>query len=99
MHISKTIFKNLSRCHNFISLYDLYINRGLHNIKEIEGNKVEQDIEKTIFTLKDNLFDVKNEKIEEIFQEMFDEKTGDDLLNITNAQMEAFAKTFTEVER
>lgn len=52
MHISKTIFKNLSRCHNFISLYDLYINRGLHNIKEIEGNKVEQDIEKTIFTLK-----------------------------------------------
>ena len=99
MHISKTIFKNLSRCHNFISLYDLYINRGLHNIKEIEGNKIEQDIEKTIFTLKDNLFDVKNEKIEEIFQEMFDEKTGDDLLNITNAQMEAFAKTFTEVER
>ena len=73
---SKTIFKNLSRCHNFISLYDLYINRGLHNIKEIEGNKVEQDIEKTIFTLKDNLFDVKNEKIEEIFQEMFDEKRG-----------------------
>lgn len=68
MHISKTIFKNLSRCHNFISLYDLYINRGLHNIKEIEGNKVEQDIEKTIFTLKDNLFDVKNEKLKKYFK-------------------------------
>ena len=28
MYISKTLFKNLSRCQNFISLYDLYINRN-----------------------------------------------------------------------
>ena len=99
MYISKTLFKNLSRCQNFISLYDLYINRGFNGIKKIEGKRVNKDVVDTISTLEDNLFDEKNEKIEEIFQEMFDEETGSELLNVTNAQMEAFSKTFTEVER
>ena len=76
MHISKTIFKNLSRCHNFISLYDLYINRGLHNIKEIEGNKVEQDIEKTIFTLRTIYLMLKTKKLKKYFKKCLMKKRG-----------------------
>ena len=51
MYISKTLFKNLSRCQNFISLYDLYINRGFNGIKKIEGKRVNKDVVDTISTL------------------------------------------------
>ena len=54
---------------------------------------------KDIFLLNNNLFDKKKEKIEELLSEMFDENTGEDLLNLKSDQLEAFASTFTEVER
>ena len=40
MNISKTMFKNFARCRNFVSYYDLYINRFLHEVKEIDGTPV-----------------------------------------------------------
>ena len=82
MNISKTLFKNLSRCHNFMALYDLYINRSFHNIKAINTKKKSTEIMKDIFLLNNNLFDKKKEKIEELLSEMFDENTGEDLLNL-----------------
>ncbi len=99
MNISKTLFKNLSRCHNFMALYDLYINRSFHDIKAINTKKKSTEIMKDIFLLNNNLFDKKKEKIEELLSEMFDENTGEDLLNLKSDQLEAFASTFTEVER
>ena len=40
MNISKSMFKNLSRCKDFASIYDMYIFRNAHHIKEIEGEDV-----------------------------------------------------------
>ena len=40
MNISKTMFKNFARCRNFVSYYDLYINRFLHEVKEIDGTRI-----------------------------------------------------------
>lgn len=105
MNISKTLFKNLTRCNNFISLYDMYINRFLHEVKEIDGaliksNESIDDIYlEDINEMEENIFSDEHEKVLEIFSGMFDDETGVDLTNITNAQMEAFSSIFTEVER
>ncbi len=99
MKISKTLFKNLTRCNNFISYYDLYMNRYLHNVKSIDGIPVtNQDVEQ-MDNIQEGLFTDEDDRISEIFEQMFDEETGEDLTNITSPQLEAFAKTFTEVER
>ena len=37
MKISKSLFKNLSRCDNFASLYDMYTFRNMHHITRIYG--------------------------------------------------------------
>ena len=37
MNISKSMFKNLSRCKDFASIYDMYIFRNDHHVKEIHG--------------------------------------------------------------
>ena len=100
MNISKTLFKNLTRCNNFISLYDMYINRFLHEVREIDGILCNNsDIIDDVVNLEDGLFDDENEKVLEIFSGMFDDESGVDLTEITNAQMEAFKDIFTEVER
>lgn len=99
MNISKTLFKNLTRCHNFSAIYDMYINRFLHEVREINGKEISKELIEDIENLEEGLFTEENEEISEIFSEMFDEETGEDLTEVTNAQMEAFKDIFTEVER
>lgn len=99
MNISKTLFKNLTRCNNFASLYDMYLNRFLHEVKEIDGQFIEKEIIEDINNLEEDLFSEAQDEISDIFSEMFDEETGEDLTEVTNAQMEAFKDIFTEVER
>lgn len=99
MKISKTLFKNLTRCPNFLSYYDIYINRFLHEVKEIDGKPVSTEQIEELDTLDENLFTEEDDHIIEILSDMFDSETGMDLTQITSAQMEAFSDTFTEVER
>ena len=98
MRISKTLFKNFIRCANFPSLYDMYINRGAHNVTEIDGEKV-STVENDVNQMSDTAFTELDDKSMEIFTSMFDEETGVDLTNVTSAQLQAFAETFVEVER
>lgn len=98
MNISKTLFKILSRCHNAPSLYNMYINQGFHDVKEINGF----DIDKIRESLNKIESDEFNEDVIElessILNCMYDEETGDDLTIVTSAQLEAFKEVFTEVE-
>lgn len=97
MNISKSMFKNLSRCKDFVSIYDMYIFRNAHHIKEIKGEDVNK-YKETVDKLADGLFSEEHEKAMEIFNSMFDEETGIDLTQTTNAQMEAYAQYFTDLE-
>ena len=97
MNISKSMFKNLSRCKDFASIYDMYIFRNDHHVKEIHGFDVSK-LNNQLELLPDELFSEENEKAMEIFKSMFDEETGEDLTISTNAQMEAYAEYFTELE-
>ncbi|MBQ8293107.1 MAG: DUF2779 domain-containing protein [Bacilli bacterium] len=97
MNISKSMFKNLSRCKDFASIYDMYVFRNAHHIKEIEGVDV-ASIKSAVDTLEDGLFSEEHEKAMEIFNSIFDEETGEDLTISTNAQMEAYAEYFKELE-
>jgi len=99
MNISKTLFKLLSRCQNAPSLYNMYINRGFHDVKEINGLDLD-NIKKELLTIKeeelsDELLDLETS----IFSNMFDDESGDDLTVVTPAQLEAFQDTFIEVEK
>lgn len=98
MNISKTLFKVLSRCQNAPSLYNMYINRGFHDVKEINGFNLEE-IKEELSKVKDDAFDDEILELEStIFNSMFDEETGEDLTITTSAQLEAFREIFTEVE-
>ncbi len=98
MNISKTLFKVLTRCQNAPSLYNMYINRGFHDVKEINGLDIE-NLKRELATIKDNEFDDELSDLEsQIFNGMFDENTGEDLTILTSAQLEAFKDIFTEVE-
>ncbi len=97
MKISKSLFKNLSRCDNFASLYDMYTFRNMHHIKSIYG-EFKKDIDNTLENIKEGIFDKQTEKAMEIFENMFDEETGEDLTVKTNAQLEAMAPYFTKLE-
>lgn len=97
MNISKSMFKNLSRCKDFASIYDMYIFRNAHHIKEIKGEDISK-YKETIDKLEEGLFSEEHEKAMEIFNSMFDEETGIDLTQTTNAQMEAYAQYFTDLE-
>ncbi len=102
MNISKTLFKNLSRCPSFSAYYDMYLNRFLHEVKEIDGLPITNNIVDEVIDLnltEDDFSDLIDDKLNSIFSEMFDDETGNDLTMFTNAQMEAFKDTFTEVER
>lgn len=122
MNISKSMFKNLSRCKDFASIYDMYVFRNAHHVKEIEGEKAEE-YQTIINNLEEGLFsDEENKAVEilnsmfyedfdneedaeeeanktiEIFNSMFDKETGEDLTFAINAQMEAYAQYFTDLE-
>lgn len=100
MKISKTLFKNFSRCSNFAAYYDIYINRFLHEVKDIDGLQLlTQDILEDIKSYPDDLFDEGRMRLEEIYNDLFDEDTGEDLTIELSPQLEAFQDTFTEVER
>ena len=102
MNISKTLFKNLSRCPSFSAYYDMYLNRFLHEVREIDGLPITNNIVDEVINLNltdDDFSDLVDDKLNSIFSEMFDDETGEDLTIFTNAQMEAFKDTFTEVER
>ena len=58
MNISKTMFKNFARCRNFVSYYDLYINRFLHEVKEIDGTPViTEELLKEMKDIPEGMFD------------------------------------------
>lgn len=98
MNISKTLFKLLSKCENAPSLYNMYINRGFHDVKVINGIEIEM-IKEELSKIKEEefseeLLDVENS----IFSHMFDEETGEDLTIVTSAQLQAFQEIFKDVE-
>ena len=101
MKISKTLFKDFARCKNFLSYYDIYTNRFLHEVKEVDDkvltnyNDILDDMDNLPIDMFSEEYDIK----QEIYDYMFDEDTGEDLTQVTNAQMEAFKNIFTEVER
>lgn len=97
MNISKTLFKTLSRCPNALALYNMYINRAAHDVKEINGvdiNIIKCELE----NLSNDVFSDLTESELSIFEGMFDEDTGEDLTILTSAQLEAFKDIFVEVE-
>ncbi len=97
MNISKSMFKNFTRCNDFISIYDMYLFKNAHHIKNIEGvdiNYIQKDLE----SLEEGIFEEENEKSMEIFENMFSEDTGEDLTITINAQMEAYAQYFKDLE-
>lgn len=91
MKISKTLFKNLTRCKNFSGYYDIYINRTFSNVKVVDNNINMNDL--------DNIDIASLDENTEILDSMFDEKTGEDLLHVSNAQLEAFQSIYVEVEK
>lgn len=98
MKISKTMFKNLMRCPNFASLLDMHRNKAAHDVK-ILNNLSEESLNNILDQVSsDEWFHELDEDALEIFSEMFDEITGEDLTNVTSAQLEAFKDTFKEVE-
>lgn len=97
MNISKTLFKTLTRCSNASALYNMYINRGYHDVKAINGIKIDT-IEQGLNGLSDDTFNDLKDEEKEIFASMFDEETGEDLTIVTSTQLEAFREVFSDVE-
>lgn len=96
MKISKSLFKNLSRCDNFASLYDMYTFRNMHHITRIYGE--ESEVKDSIEKLNEGIFDEQSEKALDIFNHMYDEETGEDLTEVTSAQLEAMMPYFFKLE-
>lgn len=78
LKISKTLFKNITRCARFAGLAETYLKKldGMVDLEEID----------------------RIERLEELLAQMFDEDSGDDLLDIKDAQMEAMQPYFTNLE-
>mgnify|MGYP003295095944 CR=1 FL=1 len=98
MKISKSMFKNLMRCKNFASLLNMHQNRAAHDVtilNDLDSNNLNKILE-TIET--DDLFVELSDDVLDIFDSMFDGITGEDLTNVTSAQLEAFKDTFRDVE-
>lgn len=93
MNISKSMFKNFSRCSNYCALYDLYCNRSYNNIKNIDKSFGNIDFEEF-----NNIKYDEDIEFENLLNEMFDEETGVDLLEKSNNQLLAFAKIYNQVE-
>ncbi len=78
MKISKTQFKQYTRCPHVFSLDEVYRKKLNANVSFFEADR--------------------NEKIIEMLVSMFDEDSGDDLLNVANAQMDAMLPYYNAVE-
>ena len=74
MRISKTLFKNLIRWTNVTGIYDMYINRAAHNVKEINGFEV-KEIYDDVTNMDGVVFNEIDENAMEIFECLFDETT------------------------
>lgn len=98
MNISKTLFKNLVRCKNFPAIYNMYINRTAHDVKNIDGYDVKKIVDE-VTGLESDLFNEIDENSRHVFEHMFNEEDGEDLTEVSNAQLEAFADIYVEVER
>ncbi len=93
MKISKSLFKNLTRCNSFYPIYNVYIN------KKITNNITETNFSKTdlIDYLKQIKLDFEtDDKALEIISEMFDEKVN--LLKKETIQLNTFLDVFNEIE-
>lgn len=98
MNISKTLFKTLSRCNNAPSLYNMYVNQGFHDVKEINGFSLEE-LKNELKEIKDKAFNDELSELEtKVLSLLYDEETGEDLTIVSSAQLEAFKDVFTDVE-
>lgn len=98
MNISKTLFKTLSRCNNAPALYNMYINQGFHDVKEINGLNLEE-IKSSLKEIKEDEFNDNLIELEsQVLSMLYDEETGEDLTIVTSAQLEAFKEVFTDIE-
>ena len=75
----------------------MYVFRNLHHITSID-NELIKNYKDSIENLEEGIFSEHSEKAREIFESMFDEETGEDLTEVSSAQMEAMAEYFTKVE-
>lgn len=96
MKISKSLFKNLTRCDNCPSLYDIYMYKNDHHVKKIFDQEIKQDV----FHLDDNLFKELSSAELNILDKMYDSETGDELLTENvSAQVEALLPYYEKVEK
>jgi len=79
MQISKTIFKQYTRCPRVCALDDLYMKR-LNSQASIFGSDDQDDLIELLYT-------------------MFEEETGDDLIDVVDKQMEALLPYYNELEQ
>lgn len=79
MQISKTIFKQYTRCPRVCALDDLYMKR-LNSQASIFGSDDQDDLIELLYT-------------------MFDEESGDDLIDVVDKQMEALLPYYNELEQ
>ena len=96
MNISKSLFKNLSRCRNFAGIYDMYVYKNGHHIKNIEGEDI--DYLKETQGLEDDLFQDQTDKEREFFAAMYEDSSGESLLEIESEQLKALSPYFTKLE-
>lgn len=100
MKISKSMFKNLMRCKNYASLLNIHQNRAAHDVKILDDldeknfQQLVNDVE-----IEDEIFNELEEKVINMLSYMYDSEDGEDLTEVTNAQVQAFAETFIEVEK
>ena len=100
MKISKSMFKNLMRCKNFASLLNMHQNRAAHDVKilnELDEENFNKILSET--QIEDDVFVELTEDVLDMFRKMFDDETGEDLTEVTSAQLKAFEETFKEVEK
>lgn len=93
MKISKSLFKNLTRCNSFYPLYNAYINKTNNNINV--NNFTKEELTTYLNEIDLNL-ESNNEKALELISEMFDNPK--ELLKTENIQLSTFLDVFNEIE-
>ena len=98
MNISKTLFKELTRCSNVPALYNMYKDQGLHEVKGINIVDLEA-IKHKLREIGDDAFDDEKLELERIIlSQMFDDEDGEDLLEEESIQLKTFQHAYKEVE-
>lgn len=94
MKISKSLFKQLSRCNSFYPLYNIYLNKAnQYNLDLSKQDFNKSDLDSYLKSLNLNYED--DLDILDIIEEMFD---SNDLLNKQTIQLDTFLDTFNEIE-